>query len=527
MPDLDINDLTTLGLFGDLAPSKLPPEAWTTALNMRYEDGRVKRIGGRTQSWTPSVAPYFSMYVVSPAGVPWWLYASLTKTYAFDFTTHSDITRTSGGDYGASVANDWFGTVLGSIPIITSGNDAVQFWSAFSGSTALTPLTNWDANHKCKVIRAFGNHLIALGIDKSGTVYPHLVKWSHPAVAGAVPSSWDVADTTKDAGEHDLADVGSGKILDGMQLGSLFYIYKERSTWSVRYIGGRFIFDFDTFLAESGLMAPHCVTKCVQGRFHFMMTEDNMLIHDGSQVLPLLDRRMRNTVFNRIDEDNKASCFVFHHPKKNEVWACYPETGNSVPTRALIWNYAEGGRAGVLSEAEVDFVAATQGALEMEAITWAGETSLGWEADNEPWSVGNKAVVITSRGASATKNLELDAGLTNDGSTFTATLARDGLAMIGRKRNSEDWIVDWSKYKLVTRVWIVGEGGPITVRIGSQAVPEGSVTWTSSASFDPATDRFVDLVISGPGISIEFSTTTSVDWSLVSYMMVTNVVSRH
>ena len=38
------------------------------------------------------------------------------------------------------------------------------------------------------------NYLIALDLTKSGTRYPHMVKWSAAADPGTVPASWDETD---------------------------------------------------------------------------------------------------------------------------------------------------------------------------------------------------------------------------------------------------------------------------------------------------------------------------------------------
>jgi hypothetical protein len=76
--------------------------------------------------------------------------------------------------------------------------------------------------------------------DEGGTPYPFMVKWSNLAVPGALPSTWNEADATQDAGEFDLAE-GQDPIVDGLGLKDSFIVYKESSTWALDYIGGAFV----------------------------------------------------------------------------------------------------------------------------------------------------------------------------------------------------------------------------------------------------------------------------------------------
>src|SRR5258706_476813 len=85
------------------------------------------------------------------------------------------------------------------------------------------------APHFAKIIRSFGPYLLALNVTKGANIYPHMVKWGHPADPGSVPSSWDETDETKDTGEKDLPDVTAGVIQDGLPLQGNFYVYKEGS----------------------------------------------------------------------------------------------------------------------------------------------------------------------------------------------------------------------------------------------------------------------------------------------------------
>ena len=117
-----------------------------------------------------------------------------------------------------------------------------MFWNGDT-ATNLATLTGWGATWKVVSVRPFKNFLIALGITKGASVYPHMVKWSHTAVAGTIPASWDEADPALDAGEQDIAETPD-LLVDCLQLGDVNIVYKERSMYSMSHVGAPYIFRF-------------------------------------------------------------------------------------------------------------------------------------------------------------------------------------------------------------------------------------------------------------------------------------------
>lgn len=511
---IEINDVASIGVVKDTPPYQLPPEAWSLAENVRVSDDSIARLSGNTQVFgTPGVPPYFAQFV-STVGQPWWLYAGLQKIYAYDGSGHTNITRQSGGvdvNYNATGALNWNGTLLGGVPIFNNGIDVPQFWSAYSSGQKMQNLTNWTPNMTAKVIRAFGPYLMALNITLSGLVKANDVRWSSPANPGTIPSSWDIADPTTNAGIVSLPDVDSGTIQDGLPLQGKFYVYKESSVWRFRNIGGRFIFDEDAFLETIGLLCTRCVAITGDGQRHVFVSNDNMYVHDGNSAKPLLDKKMRRYLFNQLDITNYVNSFLFVNAVRNEAWFCYPNLGNVVPNRALIVNY----NTGATTESDISFQWASIGTVQTSnSDTWS--SAIGdWSTDSSPWSVSNRRKVVLCSPVT-TKFLQLDLGTQRDGVDFTGTIQRTALGVIGRKRGGE-WIEDFEVRKLVTRLWPKMSGGPVMIRMGGQEVPNGPTTWTVPVSFDPSADKFCDLIVEGAAISIEIS--ASVDWQLDGYKL--------
>lgn len=524
--ELEVNDVGSIGLIHDVPGFQLPPEAWTVARNVQCIDGSMAKAKGHSQIFgTPGVAPHFAMNVLSLGGV-FWLYTSLTKGYVYDGTTHTDITRTVGGDYTAAGTRFWNGTIIGGIPILNNGSDVPQFWALpYDVATKLTALTNWPATHRAKIIRSLGQFLFAAGITKGSTVYPHMVKNSHPTVPGSVPASWDETDATKDVREYELSDVNSGVIVDMLPLRGRMVIYKEGSAWIARFVGGRKIFSIDSLFETAGLLSERCAALLNDGQRQVVLSQDDLFIHDGNSVQSIADRRVRKALFNDIDVTNYRNTFVYVDPETDLVKVCYPETGQTNPSKALVWNYREAGKGGAFTEEEITYRNVAIGTTEVsDTETWDSDTEV-WDADTETWSQSNRRKVILLDTAN-TKFQLANSSEARDGTAFTAQLQREGLAIVGRKRDGTP-IVDHKRYKLTQRLWLKIVGSPVSVRLGAQETVNGPVTWATAQTFDPSTQLYLDFTVCGRAIAIEISSSAALPWRLEGYKLEFDVVGEH
>lgn len=511
MPIVRVPNAGQAGVNKDLSQHEMPIQAWSDARNIRFLDGYAYQFYGHGQVYgTPSVEPYHLLPVVVGTS-RYWLYAGLAKVYAATITggaaVHTNITRQTAGvdvDY-AGAANAWTSTLLGGIPILNPGNavDPPQMWD-LNLANKLVELTNWPASTYCKSMRGYKNYLVALNITKTTTQYPFMVKWSHPAVPGAVPVSWDETDTTKDAGEFDLAE-GYDPIVDGMALRDSFMIYKEASVWRMDFTGGPYVFRFSKVLGTSGAMNRNCIVE-VDG-FHFVLSGSDIIVHDGQQAVSVLDKQTRRWLFKNIDVDGSDKCFVFKNPFFNEVFACFPAIGSTVPDMAIVWNYKDK----TISIRELPNVhhAACGPVDNGLAGTWAQDSD-PWSSDLTLWNGPDfvPSPVRCLMGSSSTKLYMLDSSASFDGVLPTAYLERRGLSFDAPE-----------KMKLVrgVRPRITGNPGEtVKVSVGSQADPWEDPTYTEMTHTIGSTVAN-DCLVSGRYISVKFATGTAYQWRLDSY----------
>jgi len=171
------------GLNKDLGAADLPLGAVTDGGNVRFREGYAELFLGQANAYTTCpIAPY-SAFPVRTGSTIYWLVMGAAKGYCVTGApaTWTNVTRSVGGDYSASLDTLWNGGVLNGVPIVNNGVDVPQFWSTIAPGTPLAALTNWPGTATCRVMRPFLNYMFAFDVTKAGTRYPHRVKWSHPA----------------------------------------------------------------------------------------------------------------------------------------------------------------------------------------------------------------------------------------------------------------------------------------------------------------------------------------------------------
>lgn len=493
------------GINKDLSQHELPPNVWTDANNIRFMDGSASQALGYKELYPSAAVVPFHVLPLDVGGVRTWLYAGANKLYSVsDGAVHTNLTRqTASVDVNYSATrNSWTSCLLGGIPILNNGVDVPQQWLLTGKASALSA---WPATFTCKVLRAYKNSLIALGITKAGVNYPYMVKWSHPADPGTVPVTWDIADATKDAGETDLSE-GYDKIVDGLTLRDSFMIYKESSIWRMDYTGGAFVYRFSKVLGASGALSRNCIAE-IDGR-HFVLSSSDCILHDGQSSQSVLDKQTRRDLFRKIDAANSDKCFVFVNRLYNEVFVCYPSLGSTVCDKALVWNYSDK----TVSFRDLPGI--------NHADSGAVDDSSSATFDTDAGSFDADTTVFDSNSSSLTRTLSvmagntpklylLDSGATFDGVAPVAYLERAGLSFGAPEA-----------FKLVSgmRPRIYGPiGSTVNVSVGSSFDPYGAITYAAPMAYTIGSSTRLDCLVSGRFLAVKFETGTAAMWRLDSY----------
>lgn len=518
---LSFDKVGSIGVVKDVKDWQLPSAAWTEAQNIRFRENSAWKTYGYVKVLDPpQVAPHFTAGFLD-LNDKWWVYAGLEKVYGVLDGTHYNLTRQSAGvdvNYTGAVANRWNHTVIQNIPIFNNGVDVPQMWLPVDSAQRLQALSNWPSTVRAKVMRTFKEYLVALNITKSGVPNTNMVKWSHPAEPGTVPITWDETDETRDAGESAIGST-SDALVDCLPLGNINVLYKQDSAWAMSFVGGNFIFRFDRLFGDVGMLAQGCGVSL--GRRHFVVTPNDVILHDGQNKESILETRLRRYLFSDIDSTNFPNSFILDKVANNEIWFCYPENGETYATKALVWNQTAGApsfrdlpriREGMLGFTPTD-ATGDDGPWDSDEETW--------DSDENPWEEAfvaaiDKTVIVPS--PTDTRLLRLDKSYQDDTVNISALLERTSMRFDAGDQSV--LINNPNTVKQIQTIYPMIEGAvdrPIDIQLGYADAPDEPVTWLPAKQFVPGQDKKVDYLCTGNLLSIRFSSTTDDWWRLTSF----------
>ncbi|HNA84878.1 MAG TPA: hypothetical protein PLB04_04895 [Nitrospira sp.] len=507
---IPISPAGALGLNTDISAQELPLLAWTKIQNLRTRNAALERMPKEQVIYgTPTIESCFALFVKGQGMENLWLYAGTSKVYCASSSGHTDITRSSGGDYNTTFRARWNGGVLAGVPVLTNGVDVPQMWLNPTSAQKLANLTAWDATERCEVISPFKNYLVALNITKSGVNYPTLVKWSHPADPGTPPPSWDETDPTKDAGEYPLSET-PGAVVDQLSMRDINVIYKKDSVWGMQYIGGEFIFRFFKIFDQFGIPSRGFMCQVDKAR-HLVCSGTDLLVHDGQQYTSIATDRVRKYLRN-IPEDSYAYCFMVSYQLQSEAWFCwrYDQSLESCD-RALVWNWKDNSfTERILSPSYHHIAAGPVGSEALGIGTWDSDSGT-WADDTTVWNDASAFPETAKLFGSGTSLLYLvDSGI---GDSTECIAERQYLGTPLKTGQPPDI----SSYKFCRRVWprlTADTALDVEITLGSSDEIGGVITWKTPVTFSVGVDKKMDCTLSGRCFAIRIRSQAAGIWRL-------------
>lgn len=505
-----------VGIAMDPNPTDLPPTVWSGGKNISFRNGKVRRAQGYSRVFSPPTTPPVYLYPYLNQNVPSWFQCSYNNIYVTPGLVWEDVSRT-GDPYNASTEYPWNGCFLNGLVVLNNGFDVPQMFSP--NSDKFSDLANWPSTYRSKIVRSFKNYLVALNITANSVHQPTTVKWSSPADPGEAPSKWTTADPTSEAGEAFLADT-PGAIVDGINLRDSLIVYKEDSVYSMRHIGGVYVFQFQKLFDDIGMLAPNCAVE-FDGK-HFVVGQGDVYVHNGVQKSSVIEGKMKEYLFNAIRAAGAKSVFVVPDYKNSEMWICFQSSGGSaekgVCDQALIWNWVED--HWTIRDLP-NVICGTVGIVDPRAPD-------NWEDDSNVWNSDATVWGSDSYNPSSTKIVFGSAVneaiyLIGDNTTF------DGEYFDSYIEKTDIYMDDDLNLKSLNSVTphVSGEG-PCSVRVGSSNTPDGSVRWDDERPFNIGVSHKVDSRTNGRYIAVRFNFNSAREWVFNGYTLefVANVGKR-
>lgn len=505
----------------DVSPVELGPEFVNYLVNMRPDARKLSQIGGDTGflnypinhhpiggggsvpiSELPEIP--FRIKNITADNDYTWLIAGSVQINAL--INNVDLYNISPAGIATGAYGDkWIIENFNSVPVFNRGIEVPYYWDLNTANRCL-PLPGWPVGTVCRSIRAFKNHLIGLNVSDGSGEFPDQIIWSNAADAGSVPPDWDFSDTTSLAGALEVSDT-RGALVDSALFRNSLLIYKTQSVYRMDYIGPPFVFSVSLLFDSFGAVAPNCIVEIFGG--HVVLTNEDLIFHDGHQPRSLLKGRIKERFAELINSDlvDRYKSFLFHYFDQNEIWIFFLSGDITYPNLALIYNYVYDNFSFVSQPQGIPYQAYGLIQTEADISDWDSDNE-SWDLDTTLWrsatSAGEKFHVIK---ALDTKDIVI----TDNAVTplvGTATVARYVIAVPPERAIK-------FLYRVNVAIKPSDIGSQFELAIGTQMEPEDPISWSNPYSFT-ALDETIDLLHKGRYFSYSINGINVSRWELRS-----------
>jgi hypothetical protein len=495
----------------DVPPSEVSELEWTNCLNYKMKDGFPNRVKGWEAIFEPipTTGDDYPLHILNArqtATENYWIAVCNESVWVTNGgLVWTDITPA--GYIAITDPNLITSCSLNGIPVMNTGVVAPFYWPI--GGPQCLPLPGWPVDETCQFIDSFKFHLVAGNIGTLTEQFQDEFRWSDAAAPGAVPASW----TPSPAGDAGSALVGAtrGAIVSGEKFRGDYLLFKDHSATRVSYVGGTFVFGLRKFLSNTGELATGCV-KAVEG-FAILLADGDVYRTDGQNVVSILDRKMKESLFSLISADDYQQSFVTLNQRDSEVLICFPQEGDTVATTAIVWDYNRD-LLGLREIGSCPHMGVGTVTIADPALTWdAQDTNWSEAADGrqpidptQQWGVSQYQAaddgIIMAQ--TADKQLyQFDEGERAGTAPIVSSIEKTYMDMGDPSTNTT-----------VTRIWprVTVEPGTnprLSVQMGTSSNPTEEVDWSNGVSYFPVRvgreEDSIPYIITGRYLSIRIN----------------------
>ncbi len=197
---------------------------------------------------------------------------------------------------------------------------ALEKISDISGVTGDVPVNNSG------LVVTPERFLVALGADGNART----LKWADRESI----TDW-LGTVSNEAGSIILE--GRGRIMAGRRGRAETLIWTDSDLFSMRYIGGTFVYGFEKRATNCGLVSPLAVAE-INGA-HVWMGMRGFYMYDG--YVRSLNCEVADYVFDDMNRDQRIKVNSVVNHEFNEVWWFYPSASSTEIDSYVVWNYLE------------------------------------------------------------------------------------------------------------------------------------------------------------------------------------------
>ena len=341
------------GVIHDTMDDALPVGVWSNARNVRFSGIEMEKM------YEPAVEVSLTGITGTPRWMEQWSDSSVSRVavatddaiWLLRATSDVDsewVRAGSGYNGGKWQSFEWGDTV-----IFNNGVDVPQIFDR--GTETFVDLPNFGVistaeeaadpllgptvvtNMRCDILVPYKNFLVACNVSEKGVRKSNTVWWSDATTLAtystefAGPPSWDYEDPGTLSGKNEVG-LGEGQITAAVVLNENLIIYTDTSTTAMTYNQGPLVMGFRR-LFNKGAAGMHCVAEFQNN--HFVCSNDQLYIHDGSTVSLIAKDRVEDEFFRRVGAGGRfgvanaefSDFQVVKNPDRKEIYIVFDANG--------------------------------------------------------------------------------------------------------------------------------------------------------------------------------------------------------
>jgi len=537
MPNLPIRDLGAIGVITDIDPFNLPFNAFTRAKNVRFVNKSIEHapIFREVIELGSDDNPAFVHGLFTQDGYDTTLV--VTDTFKILEMQNAATTTVYTGSAPANI-RPYTACSLANIEYINRSDRAPVYRGPTD--TNFSVLSNFVPSASCGVLRSYGDFLIALNMTEDGVSLPTRVRYSDLALSNQIPSTWDATDLTNSAGFNDIVQMKT-PIVDGLALGTNFFIYSTDQVWQMEFVGGRFIFNFRKAFGGCGVINSNCITEH-EGK-HFVFDNDDIYMHDGLSRTSICDKRVRNYIFSSLDQSKASKCYIQQNKELEEIYFCYHSgddlalyTDGDFCNRAAVYNYRSDTWSFMDLPNTISGTTSNVNTVETYDVSTLNYNQTGGTYHEQESQFAQFSLMVSRAYTGAyetiSKNRVLGVDLANKGKLARPSVAEFNFPLVAERVgiDLDEAQIPLFGYKVINRIYpqasTVSPDPEIQFEFGASDLATEVSQYQSPITFNMATEYKVDTRMSGRYLSYKVSTAVPKDFTLSGFDLDLQLVGR-
>jgi hypothetical protein len=525
-----INQLGAVGLMLDGDPAMIPDNAFTDALNVRFNGREIAPYYGNVLAefyttseegeYTPLV--WYSMqsvmfdgfsaqsrllFGIGPAtgegaeGMQIWEQTlqkqALVAMEATGLETWEDNRWSV---YKGQINNCPYFGLQTAAPVGKqydwTGFDMLPGWGEQTGGDQVVITRRWT----CKKMVSFDNRLLMLNTaeENSGgedVPYPTRVRWSGFAQENAFPINWDdtAANRTPEeyasavidgfAGWQDLSS--ASQIIDACENGGTLYVYTERETYTMTPSGNdQSPFVTRVLYSDLGCVDIDCVVNA--HGYNYVFNGSDIVRHDATSWVSIADGAVRDWLADYVKDHMTGQCRLINFPELSEIWVMLYGTDQMeseyAKTIALTYNYLKK----TWSKKTLPFINDAefcQMPPDEQAVTW-DKNETEWDKEKAVWGGSDlRTAQGTLIGCSQAGGVYLlNSGFTEARHVFLGRIWRMAVINLECYAERRGMEFGFGNRFMISEAVVNGKGTEnLTLKLGRSDWPDSGYTWQSQA----------------------------------------------